>query len=309
MTRTPSLSTIGSRTRAARRIAAACGAGVLLLGISACGSDDPAPVSQTSSDQDGGASTAQQGVGQRPGANGEIAAVAGNTAQVQSVDSGQVAVSWTASTTFTKQVAARLADLKVGDCVMVGSDTAVDPTGGNATEPPAQPTEVTATSVRISDPVNGSCAPTGGPGGGAPPIGMSGGGPQMQGAGPQGGAAGQPPAGAQFRAMGGGAFGTVKSISGKGFVVDSTRPAMAGAAAETTQVDVTVTAKTTYAATAKGSARDVLVGQCLRAEGAVDSTGAVAATTIAITPPVDGECGTFVRRLDGAGPGATTKAS
>lgn len=307
MTSTASQSMRGTRTRSARRIAAACGVGVLLLGASACGSEDPDPVSQTSTENDSGASTSQQSPDQPPGANGEIAAVADGTAQVQSVDAGQVAVSWTSSTTFTKQVEASLADLKVGDCVMVSTaDTGTD---GEATQPPAQATEVAATSVRISDPVDGSCTPTGGPGG-VPGGGPAGGGPQLQGGGPQGQAPeGQPPAGAQFRGIAG-AFGAVKSTSGTGFVVESTRPAVAGAAAETTEVTVTVTAKTTYATTAKGSASDVKVGQCLRAEGQADDTGAIAATTIAITPPVDGECGTFMRRFSsGTGPGNDSKTS
>jgi hypothetical protein len=55
-----------------------------------------------------------------PGANGKVAAVTDSTAQVQGMD-GQVAVTWTGSTTFTKDVSATLADVEVGDCVLVGS--------------------------------------------------------------------------------------------------------------------------------------------------------------------------------------------
>lgn len=170
MTSTPHLSTISSRTRTARRIAAACGVGVLLVGASACGSD-PAPTSQgTTTSEDGGAgpSTSQQGPGQRPGANGRIAAVADSTAQVQSSDSGQVAVTWNATTSFTKQVSAKLADISVGDCVMVTGADGDGAASQDPGQPPTQPTAVTATVVRISEPVDGSCSPTGGIGPGGP---------------------------------------------------------------------------------------------------------------------------------------------
>lgn len=298
-------STLFSRTQTARRIAAACGVGVLLLGASACGSD-PAPASQTSSNEGGssdqGSNDQQTQQGQRPGANGKVAAVADDTAQVQSSDSGQVAVTWTSSTTFTKQVSAELADISVGDCVMVTSaDTGT--TSGGTSQPPTQPTEVTATSVRISEPVDGSCTPTGGPGGGGP--GGTGGGPSFQANGngqpPAGAQGGTPPSGAPQMRGSGGAVGTVKSVSGNTVVVGSTRFAAptdgsSTPTQESVDVTVTVTATTTYTATAKGSASDVKVGQCVQATGEADDTGAVTATRIAVTPPVDGECGGMFRR-------------
>lgn len=304
-------STLFTRTQAARRIAAACGVGVLLLGAGACGSDEQKPANQgTTTNQgstgDSGPSTNQQG-NLRPGTDGKIAAVADSTAQVQSAASGQVAVSWTSSTAFTTQVDAKLSDVKVGDCVMVTSESA-DASGDTSQTPPAQATEITATSVRISPPVDGSCTPTGGPGGGGPQF--QGGPPQGGGNGgqpPAGGQNGAPPGGGQFRGIGG-AFGTVTSVNAKGFVVESTRPAQGDTAAETMTVTVTVAGTTTYTTTAKGSAADVKVGQCLRADGEADDTGAVTATRIAITPPTDGECGGFLRRTAG-GPGETGQAS
>lgn len=77
---------------------------------------------------------------------------------------------------------------------------------------------------------------------------------------------------------------------------------------ETVDVTVTVTGTTTYSTTAKGSASDVEVGQCLQATGEADDTGAIAATRIAVTAPVDGECGAGPGgfALRGAGPGAET---
>ncbi|GAA4366837.1 hypothetical protein GCM10023146_10520 [Nocardioides caricicola] len=56
-----------------------------------------------------------------PGASGLVADVDGRTAQVQSDQSGQVAVSWTSDTTFTQEVDASLEDVTVGDVVMVTS--------------------------------------------------------------------------------------------------------------------------------------------------------------------------------------------
>ena len=65
--------------------------------------------------------------------------------------------------------------------------------------------------------------------------------------------------------------------------------------------------------TATGSASDVEVGACLRAEGTTDDTGAVTAKTIAMTPATaEGECGGgFLRRSGGptGGTGATTQES
>lgn len=277
-------STMNSITRT---IAAACGAGVLLVGATACGSsgDEQTPTRSSGTTTDQGAPST---IRQAPGADGEVAAVDGSTAQVQSSDAGQVAVTWTATTTFTKQVAASLADVVVGDCVMVAPVESEEP-GSDAA--PTQPTEVTAASVRISEPTDGACAPTGGPGGGM---------------GPPDGAPASPPDGARTQVRGiGGAFGTVSAVSDDGFTVVSSFP---GAEAETT-VAVTVAKATTYSTTAEGAASDVQVGVCVRAEGKTDSTGAVTATRIAVSPAVDGECtGGMVRFRSGA-PNATGQAS
>jgi len=285
-----------------RTIAAACGAGVLLVGATACGSsgdeDTPTTSSGTTTDQN-----APSTIQQAPGANGEVAAVDGSTAQVQSSDAGQVAVTWTATTTFTKQVEASLADVVVGDCVMV---TPVESEEAEPDVTTTQPTEVTAASVRISEPTGGSCTPTGGPGGG--PGGAS----QLQGGAP--GAGGGPPEGApdgapdgarpQVRGIGG-AFGTVSAVSANGFTVDSIFPG----AEDDTAVTVTVAKATTYSTTAKGAASDVQVGVCVRAEGKTDSTGAVTATRIAVTPAVDGECTGGMVRFRSGTPTTTGQAS
>jgi hypothetical protein len=259
-----------------RKVAAACAAAVLLLGASACGSNGKNATGQTG---EGGPQTQQNGQqggpgGQLPGANGKVAAVDGRTAQVQGMD-GQVAVSWTDTTTFTKEVGAKLSDIKVGDCVAVGSNDT--PSSGSTAS-----SAVTASTVRIIARTNGSCAPTmRGPGG------QDSDGPQTYG-GPPPGAGGQRP---QMRI--GGAVGEVKTVSASGFTVDSVLPGSDSTG--TSAVTVTVGADTTYTTTAKGAASDVEVGTCVAANGTTDQTGAVTAKTIAISQPQDGQCGGFMR--------------
>lgn len=317
-------STLASRTVVARRIAAVCGTGVLLLGAAACGSSggttNAAAGTGSTNAYGGSGQTSQQG-GQQPGANGKVAAVSGSTAQVQSND-GQVAVSWTSSTTFTKQVSAKLADVEVGDCVMVTSadQSTTAPTPGST---PTQATEVTAGSVRITAATNGTCTPAGGQGRG-PQANQNGDAPQGAPEGtPQGNAEGgappaqgsnQGPGGTgrgQFRGgFGGGTFGTVKAVSTKGFTVTSSFPgAASGSTATKTEVAVTVTGTTTYTTTAKGAAADVKVGSCLRADGKADDTGAIAATRVQLTTAVDGECATTFARFGGQRSGGAASGS
>jgi hypothetical protein len=328
-----------SRSVVARRIAVACGAGVLLFGAVACGSSKSPSNANAAGGGEGG-TTSQNGSQnggqngfQRPGADGLVAAVTGSTAQVQSQQAGQVAVTWSASTAFTKQVSAKLSDVKVGDCVVVTSATTGS--GSSTTAPTAAPTAVTATTVRITAAVNGSCA--GGFGGGTRPGGGfngggNGGGNGSGGTGEGGGGfgGGTPPSGAPTGGtgrglrggfgFGGGAFGTVKTVSGSGFVVSSSRPSTSAAGSSagsstsaggtTADVTVTVGSGTTYTSTAKAAAADVKVGVCVRAEGKADSTGAIAATTIAVTPAVNGACTTgFVRNGSGTGTAGAGQAS
>lgn len=285
------------------RIAAACGAGVLLLGATACGSseDGTTPTSAAAGSTDTGDTGAQnrtQG-GQAPGVNGKVAAVTGSTAQVQGPD-GQVAVTWNGSTTFTKQVSAALSQIEVGTCVMVQAEQA-DATNDDAAA--EAPTEVTAATVRITEKgTEGTCTGGlgGGPGGG--PGGDKGDGerPQLNGDGPGGG---------PVRTGFGGAFGEVTAVSATGFTVTSSVPPTT----EERTVTVTVVDSTTYTTTGEGAASDVKVGSCLRADGETDSTGAVTARTVALAPATDGACGLVMRRGPGNGsangPGAATQES
>jgi len=279
---------ITTNATATRKVAAFCGAAVLLLGASACGGGGDNHTAAPQTGEQGGPQTDRQGgtSGRLPGANGKVAAVAGSTAQVQGMD-GQVAVTWTDATTFTKEVGASLADVKVGECVLVRS-------GDQPSSDSTPSTEMTAATVRIVAKTDGSCSSTRrGPGG------SDGTGPQTY-AGPPPGASGdggsvggQPP-----RIRFGGVVGEVTAVSGSGFSVESVMP---GSGDSGTTATVTVDADTTYTTTAKAAASDVEVGVCVAAHGTADQTGAVSADTIAISKPQDGQCGGFVRVPSDAG--------
>ena len=246
---------------------------------------------------------AQQGRGAAfgaafPGANGQIAAINGRTLQVQSPQSGQVAVSWTAATTFSRTVPASGSAVTVGSCVDVRTDAPTSSSGG------ASPTDVTATSITVSSPVQGSC--TSGRGG----LGAGGafGGPGFRAASrPSGFPSGAPsgfPSGRPGGRTGNGTgfarpvVGQVTAVHGAVLTVaavdfaargSSTGTPTTGATAST-PVTVHTSATTTWLRTATGTGKDLAVGQCVTALGKADDTGAVSATAIASRPAQDGQC-------------------
>ncbi len=285
-----------------RRIAAALGTGALLLGATACGSSsaDDAPASSGQSSGSGASGQGAPGGRGFPGASGEVVAVTGSTAQVQSQRggqaTGQTAVSWSDSTAFTQEVSGSLDDVTVGSCVMVRGDQDSGSSDGT----------VTAATVRITAADGDSCA-TGMPGGRSgqagempsppegmpsPPEGMPEGGPGGSGRGP-----------GEF----GGAFGKVTAVGSSGFTVESSLPGAPGSdsgSTETSTVEVTVGSATTYTTQADAEAGDVKVGVCLQARGESDSAGAIAATTVSLSQPVDGSCSGFGMGGFPGGPGS-----
>ncbi|WP_188110480.1 hypothetical protein [Aeromicrobium ginsengisoli] len=229
-----------------------------------CGGSDPSSAAPSS----GNAEAAQPAGGRMPGGSGKVTEVSGSTAQVQGNDS-QVAVSWTGSTTFTTQVSTDAAAVTVGSCVMVTSD-----------EQGASTTKVAAASVRITKATGGTCTL------GRPGV-----------AGRPSGEANRPrptdlpsgvPSGAPGGRFGGFAIGKVTAVSDSGFTVASSR---LGSDDSTTSVSVMTSGSTTYTTTKAGTAAEVKVGACLTSRGKADDTGAIAATTIEVTQPVEGECG------------------
>jgi hypothetical protein len=98
-------------------LVAGCGGGTSATGNAA--------VAPTTSAPGNGAAGAAGGAPAFPGATGLLAQINGQTLQVQGTRA-QTAVTYSASTTFTNTVAAKLSDIVVGVCVQARSAT-VDP--------------------------------------------------------------------------------------------------------------------------------------------------------------------------------------
>jgi len=271
-------------------VAAASVAAALVL--SACGGSsgaNPPPSSAASSSSSAGAGQGAPSGG--PAAAGKVAAISGTTMQVQNEQTGQVAVSWSASTKFRHQVAVTIADVKAGDCV-----AAVAPSGTDTSA-----TSFTATTLTISPAVNGSCT-----GGAAGPGGSGGpGGGRFTGAPPSGFPSGKLPSGlpsgVQGRPVAAVAAGKVTSVSGSTLVVAARQ--FGSGDTSTTNKTVTVDGKTKITAEAATTSKSLKVGKCVTAQGKADSAGTVAATTVRITDPVKGECGIFFGGFGGKGNG------
>jgi hypothetical protein len=247
------------------------------------------------------------------GVSGTIAYVAGQLMQVQDT-SMQSAVTWTGTTTISKETAGTLADVTAGRCVVATSFTATQGgTGTSTAAPTAQPTvdpNAPATRVTITDPVNGTCqGGAGGFGGGGFPGGVPSGLPTGQ--------AGSVPTARPSGAAGGfGAAragihtGLVTGVSGDSVSIQAT--AQDGTKSTST---FTVGSSTTYTTTVKADAGAIVVGQCASAFGPSDTSGQVAATSITVSAPVSGKCTSFSanraggfggRNRGGTGTGSTS---
>lgn len=243
------------------------------LGLAGCASSaSPAPAASAAQGRNGGGFGGGQGAagGAFPGATGLVAAVSGSTAQVQSA-SKQTAVTWNSSTSFTTQVAATPADITAGECV-VARPARTAASGGSSAS-----TAVAAATIEITTPVGGSCSSGFGGFAGQRPNGA----PT---AAPGNGGSGSTRTPRNFGGLG--ATGKVSSVGSDSFVVAVTRG--------TTSRDVTVTwtSSTTVTKQQTGAASDVVVGKCVLALGKTDDTGALTATSIAVSAPVNGSCTT-----------------
>lgn len=291
-------------------------AAVAVVSLAACGGSSAntatgnQPTGQATSQASGSGSGSGSGqgaggfAGRNPGTSGKIAAISGKTLQVQNQTDGQVAVSYTAKTAITAQVAASLADVKVGSCVTVtpvvsasGVTSAKPSTGSTGSTGP-----LAAGNVRISQPTNGSCL--GGLGGMRP--GGAGGSASGSASGRPSGFPTKVPSGFGSGGPGGGrsfvfgANGKVTAVSATGFTVASQFPGTSSQAPRDTTV--TVSGSTTYTTTKPGTAAALKVGKCVTATGASDDTGAVAADRLVVSDPVDGTCtGGFMIRQGAAG--------
>jgi len=294
------------------RIAAGAAACSALLFVSACGGGTSATAgalaAPTTASSGGAGGDSANGARGFPGATGLLAQVDGTTLQVQAADA-QTAVTYSAATTFTNTVAAKLSDVVVGACVQARSAQPVSGTGGAA--PTAAPSATTgpivAASVEISPAVNGKCSALGGLAtpGGRPPGAT--GDPTRPAGGPTSGRTRGPSVGGNGfggNGFGGlGAFGKVTAVNGASFTVENTRPQNSSAttAVPTTRT-VETSAATTYTRTEAASAKALTVGLCITALGKASDTGSIAATSITLRPAVNGSCSSgFGRR----GPGGS----
>jgi hypothetical protein len=275
-----------SRTSAARRswprrwAPALAGLGLVLPAVAACASSGTTatPVAPSSSSTSPAPASSAAAF---PGVVGTAAAVSGSSMEVQNPATGQVTVTFTATTPITETVAVTSKDIAVGSCVtVVGTPSAT----GAATR------SVTATSVTVSTPVNGSCGGAGAFGGGSrgtftPSPTFS---PRPRPSGSRG-------------AFGGGGFGgangKVTSLSASGFDVQGRNPA----ASAGTSITVTTTAATKYLKVVTVGPSALKVGQCITATGPSNSIGAVAARSIRIRQPGPNGCVTTFGGRGGAG--------
>lgn len=301
------------------RIAAGAAMCCAVLLVAACGGSTPAkgaavgvPTTGSAGGAGGGAGDGARGF---PGATGLLAEIDGTTLQVQGADA-QTAVTYSAATTFTNTVSARLSDVVVGACVQARTARLPSGTGGAAptAAPSANAGPIVAASVEITPSVNGSCAsPVGsrapfpggtrGPGAtGVPTRSPSAGGNGFGSNGPGG------------RGFGGlGAFGKVTAVNGATFTIESSRPQGGGAAttaapgtAVPTTESVETSAVTTYTRTLPANAKALAVGLCVTALGKASDTGSIAATSITLRPAENGSCSTgFGRRGPGGSPTST----
>jgi Domain of unknown function (DUF5666) len=272
------------------RIAAGAAVCCAVLFVSGCGGGTSATVgasgtstTATSGGPGGGAAGGARGF---PGATGLLAQIDGKTLQVQGTDT-QTAVTYSAKTTFTNTVAAKLSDVVVGVCVQARSAQPTSGTGGAV--PTAATGPVAAASVEISPAVNGRCTVGGSrmPGAGAPGSG----GDRTPPTGVPNSGQTRGPGGAGNGFGGLGAFGKVTAVSGSSFTVESTSPqgSTATTAVPTTR-SVQTSAATTYTRTEAAKASALVVGLCVTALGKADSTGSIAATSIALRPAENGSC-------------------
>jgi len=246
---------------------AALGAlGLAALALTGCSASQDDAVAAEPAQQSGEAPAEQL----PRGVSGEIAAVTDGLLQVQGAET-QTAVSYTADTAITQEVAAQLSDVVVGVCIagFGGSD---DSSGA-------------LTGVAITQPVDGECsAGLGGRGGmgGGMPEGLPEGAEPPEGFEPpaDGGMPEDPPQGG----FGGASRGMVTAVDGTTITIDAV--SMGG---ETSSQDVLVDDATAFTRTAEASSDALAAGACVVATGEY-SGDRYAATSLAVSEPGDDGC-------------------
>ena len=240
------------------------------LAVAACGSGASASKSSTSPSPGRGGGQARNGAaGQLVQINGQTLILTGAT--------GDITVTFTSSTTFSRTSTAVLADIVPGACIVATGQK--DSAG-----------MLTAMTVRLSPkPASGCGAGQFGPNpapGGSPR-------PAAPGASPRPSPSDQPGQPAMTFVA-----GEVQSATGVSITILT-----AGAGTQT----ITVPTTATVTKTSSASSTDLRTGECLRANGQPDAAGAVQAMSITISPA--GPSGTCATGFGGRGrPGAVPGA-
>jgi hypothetical protein len=267
-------------------------------GSGAAATSQPAPASSGSSSSSSAGARPARGV--RPAAQGTIAALAATSLEVQSPQSGQITVTFDPKTAFTQTTAAAKASVVVGTCVAAmaarsqSSGSAAPSTPAPSASPPARVTSFTAATVVITRPANGTC--NGGFGG------LNGS------AAPSGAPSGAFPSGAPSGGFGRGGFGgfAARATGKVTAVTASTMTVVGSTRSGPITYTVSVDPSTMYTATGSGTSASLAVGKCVIAFGSTDSTGAVAATRIAVSPASSSGCTVgFGRGRPGGASGST----
>ncbi len=251
-----------------KRLVLTAGGTAAVLALAACGGTSAATGSTSSS-----STTTRAGGGNGPGgaarrgAAGTLAQINGTSLILTDTTGTDVNVDYTNATTFTQTRTGVLADIVPGSCLVVTGQK--DATG-----------TLVASSVRLSQPVNGACTAglgNRGPGGNGTPA--------SPGATPRA----TPPPGQPVPSF---AAGKVTAVNGTAVTLQPTT-----GAAQTVTVPTTVAVAESSAA----SASDLTQGDCIQAVGPKDSTGKVTATSLSIVPA--GPSGCFTGGRGGFGGG------
>ena len=232
-----------------------------------------------------------------PEAFGLAAAISGRTVQVQDPATGQVAVTYTPTTTFTASRKVPLSAIKPGDCITAIS--AVSTSTEATPAPAATRTALTAATIAITSTTSATCT-----------LGGAGGGPGSApgGTGQSGRPAGAPRSGSTFspgstpRAFAAATSGKVVTVSGSTIRLTSTRSGQA------TTVTVTTSPATTATEVVRSTAKALKVGECVSANGTANSIGAVTATRIALSTPGPNGCTSGFGRRFGSSTGGGNNA-
>lgn len=252
-----------------RRLVLAAAAAAAALGAAACGSSSTGGASSASSTSSTGTDAGGGGRGglARNAAAGEVVQLSGTKLVLNTTQSGDVNVTFAATTPVSKTSTGSLGDITDGECLTATGQK--DSTG-----------TFTATTVNISDPVGGSCTAGGGLFGG-PGAGNRSPNPSFS---PNPSRSPRP--GGQNGMV---IRGQVTAENGVSITL-----VQLGGASSGQSTTITVPTTATVSKTASATASDIAVGDCVAAIGPKDSSGTVTATTLAISPA--GPSGCFTGR-------------